>query len=380
MSSQLQPTTIEEAAGALGDASAAGETVRTIGSGTKISWGASGQPADRELHTGSLCRLVEHNAGDLTAVLEAGVPLATAQEAFAAAGQMLALDPWLGSPPEATIGGVLATADSGPLRHRYGAPRDLVLGMTVVLSDGTVARSGGKVIKNVAGYDLAKLFCGSFGTLGLIASVSVRLHPRPVGTTTAVGLTSDPALLARAAGALAAAPLELERLDVAWQPSGGMLLAQCGGTRGGDRAQRAGAMMGEVGLRETETVLEDDEIWNRQRARQRSRDGVLLRVAARPSQLADLLRATHACAASAVGRASLGQCFVEVAPEAAETLVKELPAGILWTVADAPEPVRVALGPWGSGAPEPVLDLMRRVKTRFDPTGTCNRGLYVGGI
>src|SRR5207245_4432817 len=98
---------------------------------------------------------------------------------------MLAIDP-----PDrggATIGGILATADAGPLRHRYGAPRDLVLGMTVVLSDGAVARSGGKVIKNVAGYDLAKLFCGSFGTLGLIASVNLRLHPRPAATVTASG-------------------------------------------------------------------------------------------------------------------------------------------------------------------------------------------------
>jgi glycolate oxidase FAD binding subunit len=380
MSSQLQPTTVEEAATALSEASAAGETVRIIGSGTKASWGASGPPPDRELHTGGLCRLVEHNEGDLTAVLEAGVPLATAQEIFASAGQMLALDPWPGLPPEATIGGVLATADSGPLRHRYGAPRDLVLGMTVVLSDGTVARSGGKVIKNVAGYDLAKLFCGSFGTLGLIAAVSVRLHPRPMATTTAVGVTKDPALLARAAGALAAAPLELERLDLSWEPSGGMLLAQCGGTRAGDRAQRAAAMMGQAGLSQSETMVQDDEIWNRQRARQRSQDGVLLRVAARPSQLADLLRAADACAASAVGRAALGHCSIEVAPEAAATLVKELPAGALWTVADAPEPQRAALDPWGSGAPQPVLELMRRVKARFDPAATCNRGLYVGGI
>ena len=103
---------------------------------------------------------------------------AAAQERFAAAGQMLALDPPRRA-PSATIGGVVATGDSGPLRHRYGAARDLVVGITVALPDGTVAQAGGKVIKNVAGYDLAKLFTGSFGTLGLIAQVAVRLHPRP---------------------------------------------------------------------------------------------------------------------------------------------------------------------------------------------------------
>ena len=113
--------------------------------------------------------------GDFTAVLEAGVPFAEAQAAFAEHGQRLAWDP--PDPGGATIGGIVATADSGPLRHRYGGVRDLVVGTTVVLSDGTVAKSGGKVIKNVAGYDLAKLFAGSFGTLGLIASISVRLHP-----------------------------------------------------------------------------------------------------------------------------------------------------------------------------------------------------------
>src|SRR5213079_1168486 len=118
-----------------------------------------------------------------------GVPISEAQAQFAQAGQSLAWDPPFagggGGPRNAgvesepaTIGGIVATADSGPLRHRFGGVRDLVVGITVVLSDGTVAKAGGKVIKNVAGYDLAKLFAGSFGTLGLIASVCVRLHPR----------------------------------------------------------------------------------------------------------------------------------------------------------------------------------------------------------
>ncbi len=140
--------------------------------------------------------------------------MAKAQETFAAAGQMLALDPWLGADRRGHVGGVLATADSGPLAHRYGPPRDLVLGMTVVLSDGTVARSGGQVIKNVAGYDVAKLFCGSYGTLGLIATVNVRLHPLPHSTATAVAHAGEPGLLAGAARELACAPLELEALDL----------------------------------------------------------------------------------------------------------------------------------------------------------------------
>ncbi len=183
LATQAIPPTFEQAAAALAGASAEGRTVRIRGAGTKLGWGAPTAAADIELCTTGLNRIVEHNVGDLTAILEAGVPLADAQRTFAAAGQMLALDPPLGGQPRfpsgATIGGIVATGDSGPLRHRYGAPRDLIVGATVALSDGTVARSGGKVIKNVAGYDLAKLFAGSFGTLGVILSVSVRLHPLP---------------------------------------------------------------------------------------------------------------------------------------------------------------------------------------------------------
>ena len=131
------------------------------------------------------------------------MPLAEAQAAFAAEGQMLALDPPLLD--HATVGGVMATADSGPLRHRYGGMRDLVVGATVALSDGTLAKSGGKVIKNVAGYDLAKLFTGSYGTLGLIVRVAVRLHPLPTRTATAVGASDDPDVLGAAATDLAVA-------------------------------------------------------------------------------------------------------------------------------------------------------------------------------
>ena len=175
------PRTFEDAAAALAAATAAGQSVRIVGAGTKLGWGRAGASADVELQTTSLGQITEHNAGDLTATLEAGVPLALAQRTFATAGQMLALDPPLGglssAGPGPTIGGVVATGDCGPLRHRYGAPRDLVVGATVALSDGTIAHAGGKVIKNVAGYDLAKLFSGSFGTLGLILSVNVRLHP-----------------------------------------------------------------------------------------------------------------------------------------------------------------------------------------------------------
>ena len=152
-----RPGSYEEAAELLRSAAADGRTLRFRGGGTKLGWGRPVPEPDLELCTGGVDRVLEHNAGDFTAVLQAGVPLAVAQHAFASAGQMLALDPplspWGGAGDDAaldaadagaTIGGIVATNDSGPLRHRYGGVRDLVVGVTVVLSDGTMAHAGGK--------------------------------------------------------------------------------------------------------------------------------------------------------------------------------------------------------------------------------------------
>ncbi|MBD0291017.1 MAG: FAD-binding oxidoreductase, partial [Thermoleophilia bacterium] len=258
----IAPASYEEAAAALREAAAARRSLRIRGAGTKLGWAAPVDEPDVWLSTRGLAAIVEHNAGDLTAVLEAGVRLEDAQDAFAEAGQMLALDP---PGAEATVGGVVATGDAGPLRHRYGGPRDLLLGATVALADGTVARSGGKVIKNVAGYDLAKLFAGSFGTLGAIGQVVVRLHPRPPERATVTGETDDPEELGRAAVALAAAPLELEALDVRWSRGRGALVAQAGGVALAPRIQRLRDLLGQAGLAPS-VVRDDGDVWSAQRS------------------------------------------------------------------------------------------------------------------
>src|SRR6266550_6942343 len=172
LSSVSEPATVAEAA----------ELLRA---GGRVSVERDG--GDVVLSTARLNRILEHEPGDLTAIVEAGLPLSELQAALAPHGQMLALDP----PGDPTIGACLAGDLSGPRRHRYGAMRDLALGMTVVLADGTIASSGGKVVKNVAGYDLAKLFSGSRGRLGLIARVALRLHPRPAASATVVLETDD---------------------------------------------------------------------------------------------------------------------------------------------------------------------------------------------
>ncbi|MDQ6835490.1 MAG: FAD-binding oxidoreductase [Actinomycetota bacterium] len=375
---QAAPETFAEAAAVLAGASAEGQAVRIRGGATKLGWGRPVADAAYELSTAGLREIVEHNAGDHTAVLQAGVPLATAQETFAQAGQRLALDPPLGAASRATMGGILATGDSGPLRHRFGPPRDLVLGMTVALSDGSISRSGGQVIKNVAGYDLAKLFTGSFGTLGLILSVNVRLHPLDRATTTAFGACTGPDRLTAAALGLSRARLEFEALDLAWHNGRGGILARCAGVEHARRGRRAAHMLEDLGLADVDATEDDQALWERQRSGQRSADGAVLRVAHTPRALPTVLRAVEAARGTLVGRAASGISYVELAPDAVAGLRDELGA-LRATLLDAPAQLRGDRDPWGS--PDPAaLALMRSIKARFDPAGTCNPGLFVGGI
>jgi glycolate oxidase FAD binding subunit len=342
-----------------------------------------------EVLTAGLNRVVEHNAGDLTAVLQAGVPVTAAQEAFAAAGQMLALDPPVTgtgdtAEPAATIGGVVATADSGPLRHRYGAPRDLLLGITVALSDGTLARAGSKVIKNVAGYDLPKLFAGSFGTLGVIVEVVVRLHPRPDTTARAVGRSVDPDAVQKAALTLSHASLQMDCLDIGWHGGVGEILGRFGGRAAETQAQAAARLMERLGL--DAGVEEDDEgTWERQRQRQRSESGAVVKVSSLPAQMGRVIRAAEASGGSLVGRAGLGLFWVEL-PRGGGTddlvaavhgLRREL-APSPCAVLDAPAEVRERVDVWGNEPSASVL--MGRLKEGFDPLGILSPGIFVAGI
>jgi glycolate oxidase FAD binding subunit len=379
------PETFAGAAAVLRAAGADGQRVRIVGGATKSRWGRAHAPYEVELRTDALDSILAHNAGDMTATLQAGVPLAAAQEAFAQAGQTLSLDPPLAGAGaldgerSATIGGIVATADSGPLAHRYGGPRDLIVGATVALADGTVAKSGGTVIKNVAGYDIAKLMAGSFGTLGLLLSINLRLHSRPDRTATAVGSTDVPRTLRAAAQALAAAPAELEALDVSWRDGRGRLLAQVAGPRSQPRGMRLADALRGAGLSDVELLTDGDfELWDAQRAAQRSSTHATVRVAARASELAAVLAAVERCDGSLVGRAALGHSWVTLEPASIERLRSELPAGATATVQDLPGNAHIE-DPWGPMQPA-LLDLTRRLKLRFDPTQTCNPGIFVGGI
>lgn len=171
----LSPSTMEDLRAAVADTVTTHPRLLITGTGTARDWGAPALPADAILDTTGLNGVIRYSPADMTIAVRAGTTLAGVQQVVAEHGQRVSFDP----ARNATIGGLLATADAGPLRTSRGSLRDLVIGATVVLADGTVARSGGHVIKNVAGYDLAKLFHGSLGTLGVVAEVVLRLHPLP---------------------------------------------------------------------------------------------------------------------------------------------------------------------------------------------------------
>jgi glycolate oxidase FAD binding subunit len=374
------PASHDEAARLLKRCSDERARVCPVGGGTKLGWGGLGEPADLELSTAGLDDVVEHNVGDLTAVLDAGAPLARAQASFAEAGQMLALDPPLGADSAATIGGVVASGDSGPLRHRYGAARDLVVGMTMALADGTVARSGGKVIKNVAGYDLVKLLAASFGTLGLILQVAVRLHPLASTRVTLRAQAGSAEELGALAASLSHAHLEMESLDVSWSEGSGAVLARFGGAAAHEQAKAAAEIAGGG-----ELVEEDAALWERQRALQRSEAGVVVRVSGVQADLPRLVNEAERANATLAGRAALGISWLAIEglnDGAAVAAIGGLRARLApspCVVLDAPLGVRRALDVWDERDPG-RLALAGRVKERFDPERTMRPGVFVGGI
>jgi glycolate oxidase FAD binding subunit len=263
-------SSVEEASAALAAAHAEGRRLR-IGD---------------DLTTEGLDRVLEHDPGDLTCTVEAGVRVSELRAALATAGQRLSLDP----PGDPTIGALLARNVSGPLRHRFGAPRDLVLGVTLVLGDGTIASAGGKVVKNVAGYDLARLVCGSEGRLALVARASFRLHPLPRTARTLAVETDDAAVVV---SRILGSQLQPSALDVLHPGRVAMLF------EGSERAveaqlSRARAL---VGGAETDT-----DVWDESRSLQGAARG---RMRFAPDELAEAL----AGLAAAVVRPASGVAY-----------------------------------------------------------------------
>ena len=430
------PGDVAEAAAVMRAAADEGLTAVPRGAGTRLAWGRPPDRCDLVIDTRGLNQVLEHAAGDQVVRVQAGIGLDQLAAVLAAAGQRLALDPpalTSGNGARDTIGGVLATGVAGPLRLRYGTPRDLAIGITVVRADGTVARSGGKVVKNVAGYDLGKLFAGSYGTLGLIVEAAFRLHPLP-GAISFVTLDAADAAAAQAAvEAAASSPLapsaaEIDRPARQAPVRVGILLE--GDPEG---VAERGARMAELLGAGVSVSPEPPAWWGRGAAA--APDGTLIRIGFWAEALAGVLGVVDAAASDAGldpvvgGSAAAGVIHVAVgedapadavarfvrglraalgapaaptslAPAAAPATPTSLaPAAALATaptvaaelagaggpapswasavVLHAPAGVRAAVDLWG---PVPALGLMRAVKDQFDPGHRMAPGRFAGGI
>lgn len=386
-SAVVRPTSVEAVSAVLREASAGGLVTVPRGGGTALDWGAPPERVDLLLDTTGLDAVVEHEAGDLVVVVQAGLPLSRLADTVREAGQELVAEvPRERVEAGSTVGGALATAPSGPRRLQRGGLRDLVLGATVVRADGVVAASGGKVVKNVAGYDLAKLATGAYGTLGVVVRAAFRLHPVPAerGFVALTGGLPDVAAAARVAvsSQLAPAAVEIDK-------PGGSDEATCVVLLEGvppavvARQAEAWTLLGDGAA-----PAEEPAWWGRLPAT----DGeVLLKVTATLPGVAAVLEAARAAEHAhgvpvAVRGSAVGVLYAAVPasdPSAVAAVVADLrkvspaPGDGSVTVLRAPRAVRQAVDAWG---PVPGLNLMRRVKRQLDPGRLLSPGRFVGGI
>jgi glycolate oxidase FAD binding subunit len=371
----VAPGSIDEAAAVLRAAAEHELAVMVRGAGGRLGWGAPPSRCDLMIDMSRMSSVVEHSSGDLVARVQAGARMGDVAAALGRDGQEIALD----VPDGSTVGGVVASGLAGPRRLRYGTPRDLLIGITIVRADGIVARSGGKVVKNVAGYDLGKLLAGSAGTLALITDATFRLHPLPAARVyvTAEYVSARIACDAVAAAAnspLVASAVELSRPSPVGPVRIGVLLE--GSSEGvAARAMRMADLLGPA-----ETSLEPPPWW---RGAPDAEGGTLIRVSCWVSALPAVLDAVEAAAGDAgvsptiAGPAGAGVLYLRVDPDVAADssagFVRALRAarsgergGVV--VLAAPAAVREALtGYGGMAGTVPSLALMRAVKDQFDP-------------
>jgi glycolate oxidase FAD binding subunit len=324
------------------------------------------------LSTSRIEGIVDHEPADLVCVVRAGTTLSSVQKTLAAAPgfrQRLMLDPPQG--PGATIGGVVATAASGPLRTRFGTPRDLVIGASFVLADGTVGRSGGKVVKNVAGFDVAKLLVGSLGTLAIVTEVAFRLHPLPAASRTVVLESLSVTDLCGFAAGVGRLQVTPSIVDLHWPM--GVVMVRFDSSELGAKVQ-AELVTHELGGR----ILGGDEetaLTAAVAGMPWTGAGTVSAVAVLPSRLAEFLSSMSATCDALALRPLLGTGEVRFAPEAQEmvTAAARSAGGRLVIRRGS----AMSAGDVDDGV---ALDLMRSVKQQLDPRRTLSPGRQVGGI
>jgi glycolate oxidase FAD binding subunit len=379
----VYPNTQEELAAVIAWAGRNHWGVLPCGSGSKLDWGGLVKEVKIAVSTGHLNRLVEHAVGDLTVTAEAGMKFADLQEILGKAGQFLPIDP--AYPQQATLGGIIATADTGSLRHRYRGVRDLLLGITFVRSDGKIAVAGGRVVKNVAGYDLMKLFTGAYGTLGIISQVTFRVYPLPESSGTVI-LTGETNALAEATQILLSSALTptavdllspqlVEKLSLG-KGSGLVVRFQSIAESVKQQSARLLEVAEKLGLQGTNCGENDElQLWQRLPEtmwNSGTKSAIICKIGIRPSEAVKAINELPVQDALIHAGSGLGVLRFETAT--ADTLLQvrracEAKGGFL-TVLAAPSHIKQGLDVWGyTGS---AIDLMRRIKQQFDPENILN--------
>lgn len=361
-------------------------TMATAG-GTKLQCGNPVAP-HVELRMNRIGAVCEHAWQDMTCTVQAGCTWAAMQEQLHPHGQMVALDPlW---PERATVGGIVATNDSGALRLKYGSLRDLIIGMTVVLADGTVARSGGKVVKNVAGYDIHKLMTGSFGTLGVIAEVNFRLHPleehAQAWTASLPNGAAQPDSFREPLRELMNSQLVPSSVQMRISEQECVLDVRVAGLPEclDEYGARVKSIFGGFSV-----ATSKENVWGARKQLFENNDALILKTSVLPDDIcpvtAELLQSRSDTTRISIVAQATGSMTVSVvaAPEIALALLDRLrervdPSGGSVVVLQGPAPLKGNIDVWGPD--RRTQPLMREIKRKFDPNRILNPGRFVGGI
>ena len=369
------------------------------GSGSKLHWGGLVK-VDPTTHyqeiivvsCDRLNGLIEHAVGDLTVTVEPGIKYAELQATLAKTGQFLAIDP--AYPETATLGGIIATADTGSLRQRYRGVRDMLLGISLVRSDGKIAKAGGRVVKNVAGYDLMKLFTGSYGTLGIISQVTLRVYPiqEASGTVVLVGEREHIAKATQTLLSSALTPVAVELLstnlvkELDLGKAVGLIVrfqTVIGSVE--EQLQKLLEVGNSLGLNCIRYCDYEVELWNKLKQKiwdSHRKTEIICKIGVMPNQAVETLNqvALETGLGLIHAGSGLGELhFNSVNPETILELRQwcESIGGFL-TVLAAPLEIKQKLDVWGYN--QNGLDMMRRIKQKFDPQNILNPHSFVGGI
>ena len=379
-----RPADTDQVAEVMRAASAHGLTVVPRGRGTKMSWGLPPQRADVLLDVSALDKVLDHAAGDLIVAAQVGARLHDVQAVVGGQGQRLALDETV---PGSSIGGMIATNTSGPRRMATGTARDLLIGITMVRADGVVAKAGGRVVKNVAGYDLGKLLIGSFGTLGVITDATFRLHPLTDAHRWLSVAVGDPDEAQRVTQALIHSQAVPAAVEVDWADGHGTVSVLLEGREEAvaGRARTVSELLGPEAAESVDPPAGGATYpWDTAAQPDQRSTGLKLTFAL--SGLSAVLAAATETGVSLRGSAGTGVAYASIEPgstveavDAAATRLRRACTqhGGSVVVVDAPADVKAGVDVWGA---IPALDLMRRVKEQFDLDHRLAPGRFVGGI